>query len=98
MNLRVGNRIASPLRQQGSATQPQIGIATGMPGEYTVADLANFYDINPLYKAHIDGRGQTVGIATLANFLPSDAYDWRRGQFHLAAPGLPKSYSGHPAH
>jgi kumamolisin len=74
MNLRVGNRIASPLRQQGSAIQSQIGTATGIAGEYTVADLANFYDINPLYKAHIDGRGQTVGIATLANFLPADAY------------------------
>jgi subtilase family serine protease len=39
-----------------------------------VGDVANFYDINPLYKAGINGRGQTVGIATLANFLPSDAY------------------------
>ena len=48
--------------------------ATGVPGEYTVLDLANFYDINPLYNAGINGSGQTIGIATLAAFLPSDAY------------------------
>ena len=48
--------------------------ATGIPGEYTVLDFANFYDVNPLYSAGINGSGQTIGIATLAAFLPSDAY------------------------
>jgi kumamolisin len=48
--------------------------ATGVPGEYTVFDFAKFYDINPLYNAGINGSGQTIGIATLAAFLPSDAY------------------------
>ena len=48
--------------------------ATGIPGQYTVLDFANLYDINPLYKAGINGTGQTVGIATLAAFHPSDAY------------------------
>jgi subtilase family serine protease len=49
-------------------------IATGLPGDYTVGDVANLYNIKPLYYADIDGHGRTIGIATLANFLPSDAY------------------------
>ena len=48
--------------------------ATGSPGSYTVGDVANLYNVNPLYAQHIDGRGRTIGIATLASFLPSDAY------------------------
>jgi subtilase family serine protease len=47
--------------------------ASGVPGEYTVGDVANFYDINPLYKRGVVGRGSTVAIVTLSNFYPSDA-------------------------
>jgi kumamolisin len=53
---------------------PKPAGATDVQGQYTVIDLAEFYDINPLYKAGINGNGQTIGIATLAAFLPSDAY------------------------
>ena len=74
MNIRLTDRTKSPSLLQGHVLSPLGAIATGDPGEYTVGDVANFYDINPLYKAHIDGRGRTVGIATLANFLPADAY------------------------
>jgi len=49
-------------------------IATGVPGSFTVGDVANLYNINPLYDAAIDGTGRTLGIATLADFLPDDAY------------------------
>jgi kumamolisin len=73
-NVRLSDRIKSPFRQQ--AAQPPHTIATGVPQQYTVGDVANRYDINPLYQAHIDGKGQTVGIATLANFLPADAYTY----------------------
>lgn len=48
--------------------------ATGKPGDYTTGDVANFYGVNPLYAQGFTGKGMTVGIATLANFLPSDAY------------------------
>jgi subtilase family serine protease len=48
-------------------------IATGVPGQYTVGDVANIYNVNPLYKKGINGAGTTVGIATYARFLPSDA-------------------------
>jgi subtilase family serine protease len=48
--------------------------ATGTPGSYTTADLANLYDINPLYSAGITGAGKTIGIMTLAGYNQSDAY------------------------
>ena len=51
-------------------------VATCTPGEFTVGDVANRYNINPLYKAGVNGRGSTIGIATLANFLPADAYSY----------------------
>ncbi|HEX4420715.1 MAG TPA: S53 family peptidase [Kofleriaceae bacterium] len=51
-------------------------IATGEPGDFTVGDAANMYNINPLYDAAIDGSGSTIGIATLANFDPQDAYTY----------------------
>ena len=47
--------------------------ATGIPGDYTVGDVANFYNINPLYQRGINGKGSTVAIVTLSNFYPSDA-------------------------
>ena len=50
--------------------------ATGVPGSYTVGDVAKLYDVNPLYDRHVDGTGRTVGIATLANFNPADAYTY----------------------
>ena len=57
--------------------------ATCTVGEFTVGDVANRYNINPLYKAGVNGKGSTVGIATLANFIPADAYAY------WSAIGLP---------
>ncbi|MDQ6646242.1 MAG: S53 family peptidase, partial [Pseudomonadota bacterium] len=57
--------------------------ATCVPGEYTVGDVANRYNINPLYRVGVNGKGSTIGIATLANFLPDDAYAY------WSAIGLP---------
>jgi kumamolisin len=48
--------------------------ATDTPGSYTTADLANKYNINPLYKAGITGAGATIGITTLAGYNQADAY------------------------
>jgi kumamolisin len=64
----------SPLSKPNLVLPPKSLGATGTPTEYTVLDFANFYNINPLYNAGINGTGQTIGIATLAAFLPSDAY------------------------
>lgn len=55
-------------------TWPTNGTASGVPGSYTVGDAANFYDFNPLYRAGIQGRGQTIGIMTFANLNVADAY------------------------
>jgi kumamolisin len=68
---------ASPFATKHKLVLPPRGAtATGVPGEYTVGDVANFYDINPLYDVGIVGSGRTIGIATLANFLPADAYNY----------------------
>ena len=47
--------------------------ASGVEGEFTVGDVANFYNINPLYNRGITGKGSTVAIVTLSNFYPADA-------------------------
>jgi len=47
--------------------------ATGQPGNYTVGDVADLYNINPLYQHGINGKGSTVAIVTLSNFYPADA-------------------------
>lgn len=44
------------------------------PGKWTVADYAQYYDVEPLYKQGLSGRGQTLAILTFASFTPSDAY------------------------
>jgi len=44
------------------------------PGKWTVADYAKYYDVEPLYKLGLSGRGQTLAILTFASFTPSDAY------------------------
>lgn len=51
----------------------------GTPGDYLPADFEKFYDVNPIYAHGIDGHGTTVGIVTLANFYPSDAYLFWKG-------------------
>jgi len=78
---RPQSRRASALAATGLVTPPVVlppegAIATGVPGNYTVGDFANFYNVNPLYDAAIDGTGTTIGIVTLADFIPQDAYDY----------------------
>src|SRR2546430_11630660 len=53
--------------------------STGIPGDFTVGDVADMYGVNPLYATNINGKGRTVGIATLANFVPDDAYTYWSG-------------------
>src|SRR5471032_3175801 len=73
----------SSLRKH-SAVVPNTGALAGdvapksavgnAPGSYTVIDLANKYNINPLYGKGLSGAGRTIGIATLAGYNQSDAY------------------------
>lgn len=73
---------AQPMQAKFGGTAPALVLptgsntATGSPGNYTTGDVANFYGVNPLYAQGITGKGMTVGIATLANFLPEDAYTY----------------------
>jgi subtilase family serine protease len=49
--------------------------ATGNPfGSLTVTDFANDYDVQPLYSQGVSGQGRTIGVMSLANFTPSDAF------------------------
>ncbi len=48
----------------------------GTPGNYLPADFAARYDVNPIYGQGITGAGKTIGIVTLANFYPADAYSF----------------------
>jgi len=79
----------SPMAKTAAAAAPAAPACTGnptatcTPGAFTVGDVANRYNINPLYKAGVNGKGSTIGIATLANFLPADAYAY------WSAIGLP---------
>jgi len=73
---------AKPLRQKAGLATPQVVLpaanntATGVPGNYTTGDVANLYGVNPLYARGITGKGMTVGVATLADFLPADAFTY----------------------
>ena len=56
-------------RREGTAA------STGNPfGSLTVSDFAASYDVKPLYKKGIDGKGRTLGIMTFAALTPSDAF------------------------
>ena len=65
---------------------PNGAAATGVPGNFTVGDVANLYNINPLYNRHITGQAQTLGIATLATFDPTDAYGYWSALGLVVAP------------
>jgi kumamolisin len=45
-------------------------------GHLTVKDFAQYYDVQPLYAKGVTGSGRTIGIVTLANFTPSDAFTY----------------------
>jgi kumamolisin len=44
------------------------------PGLWTITDFAEYYDVQPLYKRGVTGKGRTIGIVTFASFTPSDAF------------------------
>jgi kumamolisin len=44
------------------------------PGQWTVIDYADYYDVNPLYRQGLSGAGHTLAIVTFASMTESDAY------------------------
>lgn len=53
---------------------PAGGGSGNPPGEYTVADFAALYGVDPLYAKGVTGKGKTLAIVTLAGFTPSDVF------------------------
>jgi kumamolisin len=43
-------------------------------GYLTVIDFAHLYDVEPLYSRGITGQRRTIGVMSLANFTPTDAF------------------------
>ncbi len=71
----------SPLGQNAVRANAGAGIAGAGNAfqEWTVADVARQYNVEPLYASGIRGEGKTIGIVTLASFTPSDAFRyWNR--------------------
>ena len=60
----------------GKSANTVPGTATNTPGSYTVGDLAVRYNVAPLYNRGVTGKGMTIGIATLADFVPADAFTY----------------------
>jgi kumamolisin len=56
------------------ATSPTAVSTTDPPGSWTVRDYAEYYNVNPLYRQGLSGRGQTLAILTFASFTQGDAY------------------------
>jgi len=73
-NPEAGPAMAATMSTDAAAKKP----ATA-PGEYTTFDVARFYQVQPLWDKGYDGKGRTVGIATLASFDPADAYAYWQG-------------------
>ncbi|MDE2565480.1 MAG: S8 family serine peptidase [Burkholderiales bacterium] len=70
LRARLGQALPAVVLPSGNGT------ATGVPGSFTTGDVAGFYGVNPLYAKGYTGKGMTVGIATLADFVPADAYTY----------------------
>ena len=65
--------LAGDVPAQSQALSPNVAPPSG-PGSYSVLDVAQKYNINPLYAKGLTGAGKTIGIATLAGYSQSDAY------------------------
>lgn len=67
--------LLSRAQQRQSASHAPSGSASLNPfGSLTVTDFATLYDVGPLYDRGVSGRNRTIGIMSLANFTPSDAF------------------------
>ncbi|GGL45990.1 S53 family peptidase [Sporolactobacillus putidus] len=51
------------------------------------SDFMKQYNVSPLYDKGDQGRGQTIGIVTLANFNPEDAYTFWKDEGIATKPG-----------
>ena len=95
-----------PVARGPQTTVPSTTTTTDTPGSWTVADFAQYYDVQPLYSGGLSGKGRTIGILTFASFTPTDAYSyWSSLGLKVASnrieivdvdggPGAPSDVSG----
>jgi kumamolisin len=62
----------TPVQRLSSTGQP--GDLSAKFGNLTVLDFDSVYDVDPLIAKDVNGTGRTIGIVTLASFLPSDVF------------------------
>jgi kumamolisin len=65
--------VHAPMKQAGSPQPASSGTLDAF-GSLTVADFAQLYDVEPLYKRGVTGQGHTIGIMSFANLTPSDVF------------------------
>lgn len=77
-NIQKASAIASRVKPAAKSASMKAanGAALNEPGFWTVNDLAQWYNAQPLWDAGIHGEGQTLAIVTLASFTPSDAFQY----------------------
>jgi len=44
------------------------------PGDWTVTDLASYYNVKPLYNKGVHGEGRTIGVVSFAALTPGDVF------------------------
>jgi subtilase family serine protease len=61
-------------------------------GGLSPQDLIKRYNVQPLYDKGATGAGQTIGIVTLADFVPQDAYDfWKTAGINVKPNRITKT-------
>ncbi len=78
VNLPHPMKVQAAIAAAGTPHRVSGALVGGTPGNYLPADYAARYDVNPIYGQGITGAGKTIGIVTLANFFPADAYSFYR--------------------
>jgi subtilase family serine protease len=69
------NALTSHIQQQPNVSS--LNSQSGPVG-YSPQQMATAYQASPLLNQHITGKGVTIGVATLAPFVPTDAtYFWK---------------------
>jgi len=73
--------VHAPMKTAQLSQRSQAGPAHTLNpfGYLTVIDFAHLYDVEPLYSRGITGQGRTIGVMSLANFTPSDAFAYWSG-------------------
>ena len=73
----LSNHTKGALKISPALSTSATGVTTtNQPGAFTVTDVAELYNITPLYNQHVLGQHHKIGIATFATFTASDAYTY----------------------